>query len=214
MKAFRNSYRLTFIFDSALNKQYPILRYIIGQLTAKPYIIILIPLLVILAPHKTSCQEYSISNIILDQENPAGLGLGVALNITFAYSKPDGDVVILARPYNNGNFVPNLNVDGSPTYTSNTGTGNAFLSSDFEVEIDQIRIFILRNGTSELLFEVFYNLHFSWLSCQENMMIQLNDTIQNMQTKLAYASECITFLPGLEVKSGGQLHADLIKCNN
>jgi hypothetical protein len=108
------------------------------------------------------CDLPVISNIELNPDSPAELSYGERVNITFSYTKLDGDVHIWARPFNDGSIASGYSAHPSPLYTINTGNVVGFFYFVGDADVDQIRVQIV-DLTNVVLFEQFIDVEFKWV---------------------------------------------------
>jgi hypothetical protein len=90
--------------------------------------------------------------------------LGDEVNITFDYhTDEDGGVRIFARPFSDGSPTPNYAVHGSDVYPAGDGSGKGwFTILSGGVTVDQVRVFINNADFSELLFETYIDVSYTY----------------------------------------------------
>lgn len=156
--------------------------------------------------------QYSISNVIFDKSSPAAFGHGTTVNLSFDYTKLDGDALIFARPFINGANAPFSSASPSATYSDNQGSGIGSFTLSVNSEVDQVRFQILEKATFDLLHETFIEVDYRWLDCATNTMLTIDYPITTTKSDF-YASEMISFLPGFESSVGQVIIAGIIACN-
>jgi hypothetical protein len=107
---------------------------------------------------------HAINNIQLTPDAPAILDYDENLDITFDYqTSHPGDVLIFARPFNDGALAPNYVASGSPSYPSGSGSGDGYFGfPNSDQEVDQIRFQMKNADQTELLLEYFVDTTHFW----------------------------------------------------
>jgi hypothetical protein len=107
---------------------------------------------------------HSISNVTLDPPSPASLNTGHDVGVAFKYSTAEaGGVYIWARPVANGVPAPDYAASGSPLYPAGEGNGSGiFTIESGAVRVDQIRFQIWNADKSQLLYEFFVPVSYTF----------------------------------------------------
>jgi len=104
-------------------------------------------------------QQYTISNVVCTPPTGSIVKLDERVNMTFDYTKPFGDVRIYMDPIvSEGGW--NYGHSGSPLYTENVGSGDAFFVFYNEAKIEKLR-FRFQSASGVIIHEHFEDVFFS-----------------------------------------------------
>lgn len=103
--------------------------------------------------------DYTISNVVYTPTSGSIVKLNERVNMTFEYSKPYGDIRIYMDPIvSEGGW--NYGHSGSPLYTENIGSGDAFFVFYNEAKIEQLR-FRFQSTSGVIIHEHFEDVFFT-----------------------------------------------------
>lgn len=110
--------------------------------------------------------SHSVEMNSANPETPATLCLGERVEFTYSYrtNEPTG-VRIFGRPITDGNPTPGYSAHGSEIHPTGEGTGNGYFTlTDNSYHIDQIRFQIYDADQSNLLYEYFVNVDYTYIA--------------------------------------------------
>ena len=110
-----------------------------------------------------SAQNFSISNVVFDPPSPATLIAGQRVNITFDYTKTGGDIRIFARSwFVNGSGNGIAQSAGSPTYTDDNGSGEAYFFYTNDAKTDNVR-FRFQDLDNNILYDSIIPVDYTYI---------------------------------------------------
>jgi len=123
--------------------------------------LLIITLIFLFSAAAASAQDYSVSNVVFDPPSPATLMPNERINFTFDYAKAGGDIRIFARSVKIAG-VGNASSAGSPLYTENVGSGNAYFFYNNGATINGV-LFSFKDVDGTLLYDTTVVVDFTYL---------------------------------------------------
>jgi hypothetical protein len=106
--------------------------------------------------------DFDISNLKMTPDSPGSLFKGADLYITFNYLAKGGNVLIFARPFNNGAPAPDYAASGTNVYLNKKGSGAQSFTLLSGGQVDSIRFSIYAEDKVTLLYEEFVAVDYTF----------------------------------------------------
>lgn len=114
---------------------------------------------------------------------PETLYIGERVEFSFDYiTNEAGGVRIFGRPFTGGSLTPGYGAHGSPLHPTGEGTASGFFTINAPNTVDQIRFQMFNDDQTELLYEFFVNVDYTFVEHKVDLVSVRPDSPANLTT--------------------------------